>query len=160
MPPPESPRTVSSVSVAGGKDRSAFVPLARWARNFWPAPLGIDGRERLRFIVGAVIGVLLTAWLSRWWAGPAASGPWMVASLGASAVLVFAVVSAATGFVSLGSIVASLALVAAVVFAQAPRAILVVAIAVVTLVIVRHSSNIARLRAGVEPRISVRNLRG
>ena len=89
MPPPESPRTVSSVSVAGGKDRSAFVPFARWARNFWPAPLGIDGRERLRFIVGAVIGVLLTAWLSRWWAGPAASGPWMVASLGASAVLVF-----------------------------------------------------------------------
>ena len=56
MPPPESPRTVSSVSVAGGKDRSAFVPFARWARNFWPAPLGIDGRERLRFIVGAVIG--------------------------------------------------------------------------------------------------------
>ena len=35
MPPPESPRTVSSVSVAGGKDRSAFVPFARWARNFW-----------------------------------------------------------------------------------------------------------------------------
>jgi CBS domain-containing membrane protein len=73
----------------GGKDRSAFLPIVRWARNFWPAPLGIDGRERMRFIVGAVMGVLLTAWLSRWWAGPEASGPWMVASLGASAVLVF-----------------------------------------------------------------------
>lgn len=51
--------------------------------------MGIDGRERLRFIVGAVIGVLLTALLSRWWAGGSSTGPWMVASLGASAVLVF-----------------------------------------------------------------------
>ena len=60
-----------------------------WLRHFWPAPLGIDGRERLRFIFGAVFGVLLTAVLSRWWAGAAGTGPWMVASLGASAVLVF-----------------------------------------------------------------------
>ena len=65
------------------------VRLARWLRHFWPAPLGIDGRERLRFIVGAVIGVLLTGLLSRWWAGGSSAGPWMVASLGASAVLVF-----------------------------------------------------------------------
>lgn len=36
-----------------------------------------------------MVGVLLTAWLSRWWAGGGGSGPWMVASLGASAVLVF-----------------------------------------------------------------------
>lgn len=63
--------------------------LAEWLRHFWPAPLGIDGKERLRFVVGAVIGVLLTAWLSRWWAQGNGTGPWMVASLGASAVLVF-----------------------------------------------------------------------
>lgn len=63
--------------------------LAEWLRHFWPAPLGIDGKERLRFVVGAVIGVLLTAWLSRWWAQGNDTGPWMVASLGASAVLVF-----------------------------------------------------------------------
>ena len=66
-----------------------LVRLARCLRHFWPAPLGIDGRERLRFIVGAVIGVLLTGLLSRWWAGGSSAGPWMVASLGASAVLVF-----------------------------------------------------------------------
>ncbi|MDD2180073.1 HPP family protein [Acidovorax sp. D2M1] len=65
------------------------VRLAEWLRHFWPAPLGIDGRERLRFVVGAVVGVLLTAWLSRWWAQGTGTGPWMVASLGASAVLVF-----------------------------------------------------------------------
>lgn len=89
MPPPQSRRTESSVPAATGKDLYAYPSAVRWLRNFWPAPLGIDGRERLRFIVGAVVGVFLTAWLSRWWAGPGASGPWMVASLGASAVLVF-----------------------------------------------------------------------
>ncbi len=63
--------------------------MTRWLRHCWPAPLGIDGWERLRFIVGAMLGVLLTAMLSRWWAGDSSTGPWMVASLGASAVLVF-----------------------------------------------------------------------
>lgn len=82
--PLSSPPTPSSSAVL-----PARVRLIRWLRHFWPAPLGIDGRERLRFIVGAVIGVLLTALLSRWWAGSSASGPWMIASLGASAVLVF-----------------------------------------------------------------------
>lgn len=65
------------------------VRMGLWLRNFWPAPLGIDGGERLRFIAGAVIGVLLTGLFSRWWAGASGSVPWMVASVGASAVLVF-----------------------------------------------------------------------
>jgi CBS domain-containing membrane protein len=63
--------------------------LGRALRPFWPASLGIDGRERLRFVAGAVVGVLATGLLSRWWAGDDATAPWMVASLGASAVLVF-----------------------------------------------------------------------
>ena len=65
----------------------------QWLRNLWPTALGIDRRERLRFVAGAVVGVLVTALLSRWWAGDVASGPWMVASLGASAVLVFGIPS-------------------------------------------------------------------
>lgn len=89
MPLPESRRAAPPASAEGAKERSAFTAAVRWLRNFWPAPLGIDGRERLRFIVGAMAGVFLTAWLSRWWAGQDAAGPWMVASLGASAVLVF-----------------------------------------------------------------------
>ncbi|MBV7454556.1 HPP family protein [Acidovorax sp. sif1233] len=89
MPPSDSDHSVSSSAAMEGANASAYVRTLRWLRNFWPAPLGIDGRERLRFIAGAVIGVLITALLSRWWAGDAASGPWMVASLGASAVLVF-----------------------------------------------------------------------
>ena len=65
--------------------------LRKWLRNFWPAPLGIDGRERLRFIVGVVLGIFITALLSRWWAHSLGlnHGGWMIASLGASSILVF-----------------------------------------------------------------------
>jgi CBS domain-containing membrane protein len=79
-PPPFPPPSTSL---------SKRIRLIRWLRHFWPAPLGIDGKERLRFIVGAMVGVLLTAMLSRWWAGESSTSPWMVASLGASAILVF-----------------------------------------------------------------------
>jgi len=84
--PPSSP---SDLSPSAPSRPPLTARLAEWLRHFWPAPLGIDGKERLRFVVGAVIGVLLTAWLSRWWAQGNGTGPWMVASLGASAVLVF-----------------------------------------------------------------------
>lgn len=71
-------------------DLSPAVQRHGWLRNFWPTPLGINGRERLRMVGGTVLGVLLAALLSRWWAGALGlSGPWMIASLGASAVLVF-----------------------------------------------------------------------
>lgn len=58
-------------------------------RLFWPAPSTADARERARVVLGATLGLLLTAALCR----PAAQGlgPWLVAPLGASAVLVFGV---------------------------------------------------------------------
>ena len=65
--------------------------LGDWFSHFFPSPLGIDGRERLRVTAGIGLGILLAALLSRWWAhGSTGPQPWMVASLGASAVLVFA----------------------------------------------------------------------
>lgn len=65
----------------------------RWWRSLWPAALAIDGRERVRVMVGATLGVLLTALLSHWLGGSlaASAGSWLVAPLGATAVLVFAV---------------------------------------------------------------------
>lgn len=64
--------------------------LRRWLRNFWPMPLGINRREHLRMACGAALGVLLSALLARWWADVwGIEAPWMVASVGASAVLVF-----------------------------------------------------------------------
>jgi len=54
-----------------------------------PAPQAVNARERLRVVVGACLGLLLAGLLSRG-AMPAAL-PWLVAPLGASAVLVFGV---------------------------------------------------------------------
>ena len=54
-----------------------------------PAPQAVNARERLRVVLGAGLGLLLAGLLSRVAMG---SGlPWLVAPLGASAVLVFGV---------------------------------------------------------------------
>ncbi len=47
----------------------------------------------MRVTVGLALGVLLAALLIRWWAPSGSASPWMVASLGASAVLVFGIPS-------------------------------------------------------------------
>lgn len=87
---PESGPSPSLAQRATAPRLPARVRIARWLRHFWPAPLGIDGRERVRFVIGAVLGIFLTAVLSRWWVGGGnVHGPWMLGSLGASAVLVF-----------------------------------------------------------------------
>ncbi len=53
--------------------------------------MAVNGRERLRVVVGALVGVLATSLLCRL-AGPDGSAlPWLVAPIGASAVLVFGV---------------------------------------------------------------------
>jgi len=56
---------------------------------FRPARPGISLRECLRLVVGALVGIFLTALLCRL-AGNTSALPWLVAPLGASAVLVFA----------------------------------------------------------------------
>lgn len=61
----------------------------RWLRALRPAALGVDRRERLRVVLGALLGIGLTAWLCRHFGG--AAGPWLIAPMGASAVLVFGV---------------------------------------------------------------------
>jgi CBS domain-containing membrane protein len=64
--------------------------VADWCRALRPAPLAIDARERARVLVGAVLGLAITALLSRAWAGNEGA-LWLMAPVGASAVLVFAV---------------------------------------------------------------------
>ena len=65
--------------------------LLTYARAWLPARTTVDARERLRAVGGAAIGLLFAALLCRWLAGPLESAVWLVAPLGASAVLVFAV---------------------------------------------------------------------
>lgn len=62
---------------------------ALWRQSLWPAPLAVDGRERLRIALGAALGIGLVAWVAQVWP-PAAGLPWLMAPLGASAVLLFA----------------------------------------------------------------------
>ncbi len=68
-----------------------FAMLPEWLRAFIPAPVGADWRERLRVVIGTVLGILVTAAVCRITAGSAsAAWPWLIAPMGASAVLVFA----------------------------------------------------------------------
>ena len=62
-----------------------------WWRAFMPARTRIDSRERLRILAGALIGVFLTGLLCHLMGGVVLDRlPWLIAPLGASAVLVFA----------------------------------------------------------------------
>jgi CBS domain-containing membrane protein len=58
--------------------------------DFRPAPVTVDARERLRMVVGAGLGILITAIVCHV-AGVTGTMSWIVAPMGASAVLVFAV---------------------------------------------------------------------
>jgi len=70
---------------------TALLPdrVRSWLNALRPAPQAVNARERLRVVLGAGLGLLLTAALSH---GAMGGGlPWLVAPLGASAVLVFGV---------------------------------------------------------------------
>jgi CBS domain-containing membrane protein len=66
---------------------SAFLRL----RRFVPDALTIDARERARSVLGALLGIFLTGLLCQLATGNEQALPWLVAPMGASAVLLFAV---------------------------------------------------------------------
>ncbi len=86
MPPsPDSSRSGSS------SGRVAAVLSAAWWRGFRPAHTAVTARERLRLVAGALIGIFLTGLVCHLVGDSmGARLPWLVAPLGASAVLVFA----------------------------------------------------------------------
>ena len=66
----------------------------RWASGLWallPAPVAVNARERWRTVGGALVGLLVTAIIIRLLAGTGPYHAGLIAPLGASAVLVFAV---------------------------------------------------------------------
>lgn len=75
---------------ATSRDPTWQESVSNWLKGFRPAPLIVNASERWRSIVGALLGIVFTAILSRLCASSAAAA-WLVAPLGASAVLVFAV---------------------------------------------------------------------
>lgn len=65
--------------------------LKLWLDALKPKPLPVSGLERMRSGLGACLGIGFTALISLLIAKPLGLSPWLVAPLGASAVLVFAV---------------------------------------------------------------------
>lgn len=58
--------------------------------SFLAAPLQVDNKERWRAFLGVSFGIVLTAMVSRWLQGGGAPVVWLVAPMGASAVIIFA----------------------------------------------------------------------
>jgi CBS domain-containing membrane protein len=71
--------------------RAPWQYLAGWLRAFRPAPMAVNAQERWRVVCGAGLGVLITAVLCHLAGAGWAELPWLVAPMGASAVLVFGV---------------------------------------------------------------------
>lgn len=65
-------------------------PWRAWLRAFLPSSSAVDARERFRVCLGAFVGIFAAAVLCRLLSGAPAISAWLVAPLGASAVLVFA----------------------------------------------------------------------
>ncbi|WP_233872239.1 HPP family protein [Paraburkholderia adhaesiva] len=65
--------------------------LTRWLAGFAPARISISWRERARSSGGALFGIALTGLLAHWLLGTDATVPFLIAPMGASAVLLFAV---------------------------------------------------------------------
>ncbi|MGB3882045.1 MAG: HPP family protein [Diaphorobacter nitroreducens] len=88
MSAPPFPRTDAAVE----PPTSALRRVAGWLRLFWPAPAGVNQRERLRMVSGIALCVAVVALFAHWF-GAGLPVPWMVASLGSSAVLIIAMPS-------------------------------------------------------------------
>ena len=65
--------------------------MRRYLRSFIPDRSPVSFRERARTAFGGLVGILVTGLLSRVWLGHAATLPVLIAPMGASAVLLFAV---------------------------------------------------------------------
>ncbi|PMS16622.1 hypothetical protein C0Z18_22535 [Trinickia dabaoshanensis] len=63
----------------------------RWFASFAPQPIAVSSRERLRACLGALLGIAATGASMHWLLGPQAQVPFLIAPMGASAVLLFAV---------------------------------------------------------------------
>lgn len=77
---------MSSTPIAENAPRVAVT----WLRAFKPVRMAVDGREQLRVAAGAFVGILVTAVLCHMM-GMSTRATWIVAPMGASAVLVFGV---------------------------------------------------------------------
>src|SRR5262245_42146703 len=62
-----------------------------WLRSFFPAASTVDRFERMRSCAGSLFGIALTGGISYYCIGDLGATAWLIAPMGASAVLLFAV---------------------------------------------------------------------
>lgn len=72
-------------------NKSAPEAARDWLHGFLPAPIAASRHERLRACLGALLGLLATGLISRAAVGTGVALPLLIAPMGASAVLLFAV---------------------------------------------------------------------
>lgn len=65
----------------------------QWLLRLFPAPGSVDRHERMRSCAGALFGIVLTGLLTYWLLGKDPGALWLIAPMGASSVLLFAVPS-------------------------------------------------------------------
>ena len=82
--------TPSFLSALFKPGNTASASPAAWLRAFRPAPLSVSRGERLRVVCGAAVGIFVTGWLCHL-LGAHSALPWLIAPMGALAVLVFGV---------------------------------------------------------------------
>ncbi len=108
--------------------------------HVWPIFLGFRGGKGVATAAGVFLGL-----------APAATG---------IAIAVFVVVLLAGRFVSLASMASATSLPVALALTGAPRMVLAVGLAIALLVLLKHRSNIGRILAGNESRVSLRRSKG
>jgi CBS domain-containing membrane protein len=79
------------VQAVPSRSAQLLFPFRAFLAALWPAPVHVDGRQRLRSALGGLVGIALAGLLTRWLAEVGGFSTWLVAPIGASAVLVFAV---------------------------------------------------------------------
>lgn len=62
-----------------------------WMKGFYPQPISVNFQERLRACIGAFLGIILTSVVTYNIIGASSAFPFLMAPIGASAVLLFAV---------------------------------------------------------------------
>lgn len=127
----------TAVGTAAGTDAAQVAGLCAFLGHLYPVWLGFKGGKGVATFLGTVLALA-------WPVGLAACATW-------------AATAALTRISSLSALVAAvLAPVWALLMGQGPIVALLILLA--ALVVLRHSANIARLRAGTEPRIGGKEL--
>ncbi|MDB5943760.1 MAG: domain containing rane protein [Ramlibacter sp.] len=88
-----APQTTIPVegTAAPGRVELLRARARAWLGALWPAPVLVDSKQRLRAVLGAFVGIAVAGLITRWTGGANGLNPWLIAPIGASAVLVFAV---------------------------------------------------------------------